>query len=332
MKKICIIGSGAAGLLLLLNLEKHNVDPKSITIIDPTHNGGDIMKKWLHVRSNTIWRQILDAVPTKYSAIEPWCHLNPEEPCELRFIITYLQACTKEYMSKTLLRTDTVVDAQHKDEKWSLTLKHGKQPLLCDVVFFCQGSEPKSLDLPFPSIPLDVALDSRRLLDYVQPGQHILVFGTAHSGTLIVKNLVDIQAKVTNFYASEKPFCFACDGEYDGVKQEADAIARKILDGSYPNVTLESVNDMAALVRASKSADACIYACGFEPRVISDLKRYDGLTGRIDGTVNAWGFGIAFPNRAPDEVNKPKVYWDVSIPSFLTHIEKQMPDILASLQ
>ncbi len=327
MKQICIIGSGASALLLLLQFEKHNIDPKRITIIDPTHNGGDLTKKWYNVKSNTTWRQIFEAVPSRNSFAKPWSELNAEEPVQLKYVINYLRECSKSYMSQTLLRTDYVTSAQQENDKWKVFLKHGKQPLVCDVVFFCQGSEPKSLDLPFPSIPLDVALDSKRLSDYVQPGQHILVFGTAHSGTLIVKNLVDIQAKVTNFYASEKPFCFACDGEYDGVKQEADTIARNILDGSYPNVALESVNDMSALIRASKSADACIYACGFEPRIISDLKRYDGLTGRIEGVSNAWGFGIAFPNRAPDGL-----HWDVSVPSFQTHIEKQMPDILASLQ
>lgn len=327
MKRICIIGSGAAGLLLLWNLEKAGVDPKSITLIDPTHNGGDLMRYWSHVRSNTTWRQIFEAVPHRTSFATPWSSLNPEEPCELRYIIQYLQACTKEYMSKTLLRTDSVKQATYTDNQWTLTLQHAKQPLLCDVVFFCQGSNPKALDLPYPSIPLEIALEKRRLSDVVSEGQHILVFGTAHSGPLVVKNLVELGCKVTNFYATEKPFYFDRDGEYDGVKKDAAIIADNILEGKYPQLTMESVHDMAALMRASKSVDACIYACGFEPRVVNpELKRYDGLTGRIEGAANAWGFGIAYPNRAPDGI-----HWDVSVPAFQAHIEKQMADILATL-
>lgn len=328
MKQICIIGAGASALLLLLQFEKHKIDPKSVTVIDPTHTGGDLTKKWYNVRSNTTWRQIFEAVPSRNSFAKPWGELKAEEPVDLKYVINYLRECSKDYVSQTLMRTDYVSSVQQENGIWKVSLKHGKQPLSFDVVFFCQGSDPKYLDLPYPSIPLDVALDGRRLSEYVQPGQHILLFGTAHSGTLIVKNLVDLGVKVTNFYASEKPFCFACDGEYDGIKQDADVIARKILDGSYPNVQLESVNDMSALIRASKSADACIYACGFEPRVINpEWKRYDGYTGRIEGTTTAWGFGIAYPNRAPDGI-----HWDVSVPSFQAHIEKQMPDILATLQ
>jgi hypothetical protein len=328
MKRICIVGSGAAGLLLLYNLEKHKIDPSWITIVDPTHSGGDLSKKWFHVRSNTTWQQIFEAVPSRNSFAQPWASLTPSEPVELRYIIEYLRACTKEYISKTQLRTDRVVSASQENGIWKISLHHAKQPIVADVVFFCQGSEPKCIDLPYPSIPLEVALDGRRLSDYVTPGQHILVFGTAHSGPLVVKNLVDCQARITNFFATEKPFYFARDGEYDGVKQDAASLADNLLNGVYPQVTLESVHDMSAIIRASKTADACVYACGFEPRIINpEWKAYNGDTGRIEGTSTAWGFGIAYPNKAPTGVN-----WDVSVPAFQAHIEKQMPDILATLQ
>jgi hypothetical protein len=328
MKRICIVGAGAAALLLLLQLEKHSIDPKSITVIDPTHNGGDMTKKWLHVRSNTTWRQIFEAVPSRNSFAKPWGEFPPEQPVELKYVIDYLRACANSYVQQTLLRTDTVVNAVQEEGVWKIALQHAKQPLYFDVVFFCQGSEPKSLDLPFPTIPLDIALDSRRLQDHVYAGQHILVFGTAHSGPLVVKNLVDLGAKITNFYATERPFYFARDGEYDGIKQDAAVIADAILQGQYPSIQLESVHDMSAIIRASKSADACVYACGFEPRVIAPgWKLYDGQTGRIEGTTTAWGFGIAYPNKAPDGI-----HWDVSVPAFQAHIEKQMPDIMAVLQ
>lgn len=328
MKRICIIGSGVAGLLVLHNLEKHNVNPKCITIIDPTHSGGDLTKKWLSVRSNTTWRQIFEALPSRNSFAQPWAQLIPEEPCLLKYVIDYVKAITKDYMSQTLLRTDTILSAVHENDVWKLQLQHAKQPLCFDVVFFCQGSNPKSLDLPYPNIPLDVALDVRRLSDHVRSGQHILLFGTAHSGPLVVKNLVELGASVTNFYATEKPFYFDRDGEYDGIKKDAAIIADDILTGKYQTVTLESVHDMSAIIRASKTADACIYACGFEARSINpQWNQYDGLTGRIQGTTTAWGFGIAYPNRAPDGI-----HWDVSVPAFQAHIEKQMPDILATLQ
>lgn len=348
MKRICIVGAGAAGLLLLLQLDKHKINPKWVTVIDPTHNGGDLMKRWTNVRSNTTWRQIVEAVPSRNSFAVPWSQFNPEEPVELRYVIEYLRECAKPYMANVLLRTDRVKSVYQENGIWNLVLEHAKHPVVSDVVFFCQGSEPKSLDLPFPSIPLDIALDSRRLSDFVKADQDCLVFGTAHSGPLVVKNLLECGAKVTNFYATEKPFYFARDGEYDGVKQDAEKIADKMLCGEFANLTMESVHDMSAIIRASKTADMCIYACGFEPRIINpEWKLYNGETGRIEGTTTAWGFGIAYPNKAADGVhwddhddgkssgqppNKPKVYWDVSVPAFQAHIQKQMPDILATLQ
>lgn len=328
MKRICIIGAGAAGLLLLLNLEQHKIDPRWITIVDPTHSGGDLTKKWFKVRSNTTWRQIIEAVPSRNSFATPWSTLSPDEPAELKLVIEYLQTCAKEYISKTNIRTDLVTNVQHDGSQWNIQFKHLKKPLPFDVVFFCQGSEPKSLDLPFPSIPLDVALDTQRLSDFIKPGQHILVFGTAHSGPHVIQNLLQQDVRITNFYATEKPFYFARDGEYDGIKQDAVVIAENLLNNVYPNVTLESVKDMSAIIRASKTADACIYACGFEPRTINpEWTVYNGETGRIEGTTTAWGFGIAYPNRASDGI-----HWDVSIPSFQAHIQKQMPDILTTLQ
>ena len=328
MKRICIVGAGAAGLLVLYNLEKHNIDPSWITLVDPSHSGGDLRNKWVHVRSNTTWRQIVEAVPSRNSFAQPWSSLQPEEPVELYRLSEYLRACVKEYMAKVNLRTDTVTSVNEEQGIWKVSLAHAKQPLNADIVFFCQGSEAKSLDLPFPSIPLDIALDSRRLSDYVEAGQHVLVFGTAHSGPLVVKNLADLNVRMTNFYASEKPFYFARDGDYDGIKQDAEHIADTILRGEIPSLTLESVHELSAILRASKTADACVYACGFEPRSINPgWKLYNGETGRIDGTQRAWGFGIAYPNKASDGV-----HWDVSVPAFQAHIQKQMPDILAALQ
>lgn len=328
MKSICIVGSGAAGLLVLYNLEKNGVDPTQITIVDPTHNGGDLQYKWPTVRSNTTWRQIFEAVPARTSFAIPYCTIPPDQPVELKYVIRYLLDVTQDYKTKCLLRTDKVKSAIYENARWKFQFEKKQLSQTFDVVFFCQGSEPKSLDLPYPSIPLEIALDQRRLSEYVKPKQHVLLFGTAHSSSLIVKNLSDLGARVTNFYATEQPFYFASEGHYDGVKHDAEEIARDISNGVYPNVTLESVHDMSAVIRASKSAEACIYACGFEARMIQpELKRYDGNTGRIENTTNAWGFGIAYPNKAADGV-----HWDVSVPAFQSHIQAQMPDILATLQ
>jgi cation diffusion facilitator CzcD-associated flavoprotein CzcO len=324
MKKVCIVGCGATGLLLLYNLQKGGISPTQVIVIDPSFLGGDLALKWSSVTSNTRWEQLLQAVPYPGPLPEKWLALKPETPCSLRHYINYLKEVTKSYLAACEIHSTVATTAVNEDNQWKITLKT-KQTLQADVLLLATGSEPKHMDLPYPVIPLPIALDENRLAETVLPGNHVLVFGTAHSATLIVRNLLNCKAKVTNFYASPKPFYFDKDGEYDGLKQEAAEIAEKILKKELP-VDLVSVQDMGGILRHTKSVDAVIYAIGFEGRNPVGLKDYDATTGVIQGVSKAWGFGIAYPNKAPDGI-----HYDVSIPAFQGHIEKQMPNILSLL-
>jgi len=329
-KQICIIGSGAAGSLLLLNLQNSGVSAHQVTVVDPHHDGGDLVRKWGSVRSNTSWKQILDACPCA-NVPEPWASLDPSQPTELRFISSYIQFLTRDYQYEK--RTGTVDSVtQGTSGKWQIQVRDKKvEPILSDLIFLATGSEPKLLDMPFPSIPLHIALDKvllERFLSH-QKVKTVAVFGTAHSGTLIVKNLVEMPfgLNIVNFYASPKPFYFARDGDYDGVKRDAAEIADDILASKYPSVKLVALQDTAAVIRASKNLDFAVYATGFEQRNTFGLSAYDAKTGKLLGVTNGWGFGIAYPSLSENEK-----HYDVSIASFQAHIMKQMPDILATLQ
>jgi cation diffusion facilitator CzcD-associated flavoprotein CzcO len=325
MKKVCIIGCGATGLLLLHNLQKHGVPPEQVIVVDPTFYGGDLCNKWCCVTSNTRWEQLLQAVPYPGGTPEKWSSLSPTSPCPLRHYIDYLLEVVKPYLLQCELHSTYATNVVFTN-KWSITLKAQKTLVEADILLVATGSEPKQLDLPYPSIPLEIALNRDRLQQTVSSGQHILVFGTAHSATLIVRNLLECGAKVTNFYATPKPFYFDKEGDYDGLKQEAATIAEKILTKELP-VSLVSVQDMGGIIRHTRNVDAVVYAIGFEPRDPFGLKEYNPETGQLNGYPNGWGFGIAYPNKAPDGV-----HYDVSIPAFQAHIEKQMPNILSLLR
>ena len=70
---------------------------------------------------------------------------------------------------------------------------------------------------------------------------------------------------------------------------------------------------------------------GFSARTIkisvdnveSKTTEYDTSTGKFQG-LPVWGFGTAYPNRAPDGI-----HWDVGVSPFLEHIKKQIPDIIS---
>jgi hypothetical protein len=324
MKRLCIVGTGAAGLQLLLLLTQKGVHPERITLLDPFHDGGDLKRKWSSVRSNTVWRQILEACPPRVPLPEPWKSLNPEQPCYLNQVIEYLRWLVQPVFRRCHIRTGFLDSATNLENgSWSLQLKNG-QTLETDVLFLCTGSEPKTLDLPLPSIPLEVALDVSRLSQYVQPHHRLLLFGLAHSGTLIAGNTQQLQVPLTVFYNTPKPFLFARDGEYDGIKQDSAEIADKILQGDYKLLQLCTTQDIPSLIRASQEADFAIYAIGFQARKILANQEYDPHTGQLCHVQQAWGFGIAFPNVAPDGL-----HFDVSVPSFQAHMEKQLPNILS---
>ena len=195
------------------------------------------------------------------------------------------------------------------------------------------GSEPKALDLPIPSIPLENALDINRLKHYIKPGTKALVFGTLHSGTIAIRNLVACGAEVTALYKSAQPFYWDRDGAYDGIKEEAAQIADDIVSGKLP-VNLVQTHDTSKVIRSSANADWVVYAIGFEPRntlkvSVDEVSRsalnYNNHTGALEVPA-AWGFGIAYPNSAPDGV-----HFDVSVAAFLEHMKPQISAILAGL-
>lgn len=325
---ICIIGAGATGLLLLLLLQEAHIDLSRVVIIDPQFDGGDLARKWTGVVSNTPWSKTVDSL----KLFCPSLTLEPKEDSTtpLIDIAHLLRTLAKPILKQVRQIQGRAVAADYNSdtEIWTTTLSHG-DPVRSTKLILAQGSDPKSMDLPIPSIPLEIALDESRLKHYIKPGEKALVFGTMHSGTLVINNLVALGAQVTACYKKEQPFYWARDGVYDGIKADAADIADKIVSGDI-KVTLFPTADTAKVIRASYDADWVVYAMGFTPRDISlsinglgcSAKEYGGNTGRLTNAP-AWGFGIAYPNRAPDGVN-----WDVGVASFLEHMKRQIPAIV----
>ena len=221
-----------------------------------------------------------------------------------------------------------VTECSHSDGKWKVNV--GSKLYEGKLLFLCFGSQPKSLALPIPSIPLSTALHLPSLTTTINKKDRVLLFGTMHSGALILQNLNSIGCKTVAVYKGAKPFLFARDGEYDGIKEDAATAADAILAGNYTNLELITSDDMAKLARALRTSDWVIYAIGFEQRTeirsTFNLSKHDGTTGRLSAP-SCWGFGIAFPNTTtlPDG----SIHNDVSLFSFASHILKQREAILS---
>jgi pyruvate/2-oxoglutarate dehydrogenase complex dihydrolipoamide dehydrogenase (E3) component len=198
-------------------------------------------------------------------------------------------------------------------------------------LILCIGSEPKKLDLPKPTLPLPICLCKFQLEQHIHKNDRVVVFGTAHSGTLILKHLYEIGCKNTvGIYRSDKPFFFARDGVLGGIKQESAQIADKILNKEWGELTptLISYDDFSKTYRAIEKADFVLYSIGFKPLTVKytgitgEIKNltHDPKTGQFENVKNIWGFGIAFPSFKPDTS-----FPDIGFNGFIKSIQNSAP-------
>lgn len=339
--KVCIIGAGASGILLSLLLHQFGLATSDFCIIDPYFDGGDLQRKWPNVISNTPWSATTDAFRRCLPSLElpAWAKQLPaDKPTPLNKIAKLLRDLFHSLKFQTV--RGTVQRAVWKSENgaWTIYAQSGTglSEINASRVVFAQGSVPKQYDIPIPSIPLDVALDADRLKSYITPSDQVVVFGTNHSGTLVLKHLADAGLKnIVGVYKNSKAFIWARDGEYEGLKLDGAHIADAICAGQYPAIRLVSYADISEMIKATRGATWTVYAAGFiknaDIRMIVDTTDvdavdYDATTGRLKDVPNAWGFGIAYPSQAPDGV-----HFDVGISSFLEHFYKQVPTIIGDL-
>jgi hypothetical protein len=335
---IGIVGCGTSGILVILELIRQGISPKQIVVIDPYFDGGSLLRKWGSIQSNTRWDQIRDCMIHYSSANEPIEALNQKYTAEQTVLLSdlgwLLHQAILPYLSHIQTHIECCTTVFYENSKPVLQIED--QSILCDLVFFCQGGKQKTVDCGKPTIPIEIALDPVLLKRYIKPGQIVSVFGTAHSGTLVMKHLLECGANVIGFHKSSSPFLFARDGHYDGIKQESEEIADRILAKKYENIQLFSTQNLKNIIQ-SVSKSAWIVSCsGFDISPIQlkdengslvDSSKYSPQTGQIYKSI--YGFGLAYPGVT--EMNT-KIYKDISIPSFVQQIQRCLPEILKNNQ
>ena len=235
--KVCIIGAGVSGILLVLLLHQNGVNLRDIAVIDPHFDGGLLQRSWGAVISNTPWIVTLGSIQTLLPSykIPDWAlALSPDAPTPLYKIAQLLRELSAPLLTKCKTIKGFVKEVSRASESstWNvLTYSNGETiQLQSSSLLFAQGAIPKYFDFPIPSIPLEIALDPVRLKMYIAPDDTVMVFGTSHSGTLIMKNLVDCSANsIIGVYKGPTPFTWARDGIYDGIKLDAAIIGDDIM-------------------------------------------------------------------------------------------------------
>ncbi len=327
MYDIAIVGYGVSAMCFLLILSKTAKRPLRVIVFDPLCDGGLLRRDYPTVRSNTTWGQFLK-VMKDYCSSDLYLHLQNLQPEDkvtkledilARFKKILHQALTSSSIHLTV-KKEEVFEVKYDVGNWIVN-----QSTLANLLIVTTGAEPIKLDYEKPQLSLSSVL-SGSFKTIVKPLESVVVIGTSHSGVLAIDGLYRSSMKVTAIYSGDKPFKYARDNEYDGIKQDAELIADNLPD----DVQLINRNDKEAVQSAIAKADWLVYACGFKPLNTikckeGSLREYDAATGRLLNVPDAYGFGIAYPN---SNIVNGTTYYDVSIPAFIKHIEKNINHIL----
>ena len=326
MYDITIIGYGITGMLTLAILQQNFFDLSKVCVIDPYYDGGSLMREYGNVISNTPLSKLITALQSikpEYTIPEEYCSYDVNKITPLYVLTNIIKDFTKNILKQVNIYETKVLNINN-NVNYTLETENG-DTIKSRVIICCQGSSPKTLSCNIPIIPLHIALNLEVLKQYVKPNDKVILFGTAHSGTLILENLHKLNIQTTAVYKTKAPFLFANEGEYNGIKEEAERIANQILNSEYTKLKLLNINEIDKVIKASKDANWVIYSIGFEAHKIKgnfDITKYNSTNGKILDIENAYGFGIAYPSLAPDSIHV-----DVGVPSFIEHIQKQMEEL-----
>jgi hypothetical protein len=333
--RFAIIGFGIAGQILTLELLQNSISPNDICIFDETFLGGALCTEYGSVLSNTPWYKIKKALMnyTEWNteAINEGDTLYKDNECipvrDISRLCLKIANTASKSVNKQLASITEVEWINEPQRLWNI--HHTFGITRCKTLFLTQGSIPKMLDVSKPCIPLSIALDKEQLRHHVDPKKDIItVFGTAHSGTLILKNLHDLGVCTKAIHKTSTPFIFAKDGEHDGLKEGTELIAQAILRNEYLNLTLVPWTDPLIIHKILLKTTKCIVSIGFQKKMIKGMPTtYDSSTGALDATKQVYGFGIAYPSIT---VQDGRTYTKVSLASFQEQIQKCLPLILKS--
>lgn len=329
--KFAVVGLGLAGCLFLANLPPETLTPQ-ILAIESSCIGGDLARLYGNVLAN-LTRTELEAAFRKtpcWTTVSEFAFFKPYSPDKcplLADLCRQLRELMKPILTKITVKFTTVTHIQ-KGDVWCVGTKSGN--FTAKKVILCTGADPKQMDLPKSVIPLEIALHQQNLARFIQSEDRIVVFGTAHSGTLILRNLKDCGCRfVSAVYRGEKPFRWKRDGDPEGIKQESATIADEIVGKCWGPLQpkLIPLSDTATMIRAVMEAEHIIYAIGFssrQPCVEGVELQSNSETGKL--AEGMWGFGIGFPSfyMSPSGTKAP----DVGVAQFAEHIQKCIPAIL----
>ena len=330
MFQLAVVGLGPAGIFTLASLPEDMLS--ETLVLEQSCIGGDLSSQYSSVIANVTkagFIKTFTMIPKWATQSFPELDIYTEtEPPKLADICKVLRRLAKADIQKAHLHTTALLNLVQTSDGWNLVT--AKETYRAKKVIMCLGATPKIMDLPLPSIPLPIALSQEQLAHSVSPTDTVVLFGTSHSGTLVLKNLKHIGCEhVYAIYKGKDPFTIATD-EHDGLKLAAACIAEEIRKNEWGSLTptLIPYEDFASMYRVLNKANAVIYAIGFEPRT-STYTNTSGVCSPITKeTPGIYGFGIGRPRMG--KTLKGEMFVDIGFEGFIKAIQAELPDILSA--
>ena len=319
MFQLAIVGLGPAGIFTLASLPE-DLLPETL-ILERSCIGGDLSSQYGSVIANITKQDfvtIFKMIPkwANQSFVELDAYQDNDAP-KLADVCKILRRLAKPDIQKAHLHTTALSNLVEIDNGWKLVTP--KETYQAKKVILCLGATPKTMDMPLLSIPLPIALAQDQLSHVVAPTDTIVVFGTSHSGTLILNNLKQLGCQnVYAVYRGKTPV-------QEGLKLGAAVIAQEIQNKQWGELTPTFINydDFAKIYRVLSKANAVIYAIGFEPRTFTYTNR-DGTCGPLTtDTPGVYGFGIGRPR--PTNTSD-----GIGFEAFIQAIQAELPGILSA--
>jgi hypothetical protein len=340
---ITLVGFGISGQILLSYI-LDIIPAYKVAIIDPDFIGGDLAREYGAVESNTTIETKVKSIETLPSATGLWTNTisslkgrgDPSSTVNLANLVSDVRISGIEMAKKVKCIYDmaTAVTWVPEQSAWSVTLGANGTKHTTKIICFCTGMLPVKQDYGIPIIPLSVALDPARLERIVLPGQRVVVIGSSHSATLACKNINALpDTGISCIYRGSKPFKYARDNDYGGIKQESAAIADGILKGDYPRITLYSSANIQGVSKVIREANWIVQATGFRenfPTILAPCDVvWDSKSGTAPGVPQAFAFGACVPGIT--EVNGVR-HPDISLASFVQQISVRWPLLKTTIQ
>jgi len=332
-----IIGAGPAGIAAVGKLLDHGVPEKEIVWIDPHFQVGDFGTHWRNIPSNTKVKlfskflQTSTAFDFQHSQTDfALHHLDPEATCQLEVMAEPLQWVSDHLKKKVHTINDTAQHLALAQRAWTIIFTHSK--LRAKNVILAIGAEAKNLSYSaLPIIPLQDAMDSKRISQHLTGDDTIAVFGSSHSAMLALRNLVESKVKqIINFYRSPLRYAVYLQDyilfDDTGLKETTADWARNNIDGELPKNLQRIYSNQANIEHYLPQCNKAVYAIGFERRklpIVDSVSHMNYIEQCGIIAPGLFGLGIAFPEVRYNPFGL--LEYRVGLWKFMEYLQRMLP-------